>query len=445
MTAMDEELRRGLRELAEEGRPVNLGRAALRGARRRQRTHLAMAGVAVAAAAAISLPVVLAGPLGTDEHRVASPAPTGAGQSVVTVHYPDDVNAPPLVLNPDTGNYHPVDEVLETVGEHARWVAVSPDLKYVAGTPNAFRLRIASTTGEGAPTVVHLPGVGRGPVWSPDSRRIALSSGMPRAYIDSVAVVEAQTGAATRVRLVNPTANTGLRGPVEWLDPDHLVVTTVNLTDRYPVTHEAARASERRPVITGMAVFDLDGALVRHVPIDQSALTSSDQPHSGLMWAPQSEVRDGRVLLGRLPEPGTFELAVLDLTTGSMVRGPVTATLEPVTLPADVSPEDGYQSSARASHAHAHGLYRTAIIDDGQLYRSPLPVAWLHDGTVLLEVGWYGFSTGFEVPAGTHRLELSSGAMHPVDLPGPAASGLPHVGDAAGLSPQARDRAITIR
>jgi hypothetical protein len=69
----------------------------------------------------------------------------------------------------------------------------------------------------------------------------------------------------------------------------------------------------------------------------------------------------------------------------------------------------------------------------------------LHDGSVLLEAGWYGFDIGFEVPAQSHRVDLSTGTMDQVDLPGPARSGIPQFGDAAGLSPQARDRAITIQ
>jgi hypothetical protein len=448
MSTMDDALRRALREIADDGRPVDLGRAALAGARRRRRTRLGVAGVAVAAAAAISLPVVLAGPSGTGAHRAASPAPASAGQSVVTVHYPDRINRPPLVLNPDSGEYSPAAALLgRHLGELPQSVAVSPDLRQVAGTRNTFRLGIASTSGDGA-QVVRLPGYGTDPVWSPDSRRIVLGGEPPGRdfrYLDRVVVVEADTGEARAVALAFSAARSGLRDAVSWLDPDHLVVATVDLTDRYPVPGRSAPGPERTPLITGLSVFHLDGSLVRHVPIDQSALATTEEPHAGLMWAPYSEVRHGRVLLGRQPEAGTLELAVLDLGTGELAGEPVSATLPAVPLP-DGMPADrlgGFPHTG--SHvAHPSGFTRKEITATGEFLRTPLPMAWLYDGTVLLDTGWWRWRSGFEVPAEHYIVDLSTGDMRAVALPVTTTYGVLRVGNAADLAPAAREVAITI-
>jgi hypothetical protein len=447
MTTVHDELRRVLRELAEEGRPVNLGRAALAGARRRRRAHLGVAAVAVTAAAALAVPVALAEPPSGSSLPVA--APGGGGGSVVTSYQPADVEASTMVLNPETGEYRPADDLLGVaLGERPRYVTVSPDLRHVAATQNAFRLRVASTVNDDEARVIELPAHGRDPVWSPDSARIVLGGSPPAddwRYLDRVVVAEVGTGGAVEVTLDFPAGRAGYRTSgqeVGWLDAGHLVVATVDLTRRYLVPPETLPVMERVPLITGLSIFDLDGTLVSEVEIDQRELTSSSQPHAGMMWAPHLDVRDGRVLLTRQIRPGTLELAVLDLTTGRLVTGPVSATLPAVELPLDLRRDGQWLHPDSGSYVSSLlGIPRNDISPDGEFHRTPMPRAWLHDTAVLVDTGQWGWEAGFTVPREHHVVDLATGQWHPATVSVAAPHEWVWFGDAAGLSPQARDRA----
>jgi hypothetical protein len=447
MTTTHDELRRTLRELAEEGRPVNLGRAALAGARRRRRTHLGVATVAAAAAAAIAVPVALAEPWTGPGLPVAVPG--GGEGSVVTSYQPDDANASTMVLNPETGEYRPADDLLGVaLGERPRYVTVSPDLRHVAATQNAFRVRVASTVNDDEARVIELPAPGRDPVWSPDSARIVLGGSPPAddwRYLDRVVVVEVDTGEAVGVTLDFPAGRAGYRtsGPeVGWLDAGLLVVATVDLTRRYRVPPETIPVMERVPLITGLSVFDLDGTLVSEVEIDQRELTSSSQPHAGMMWAPHGDIRDGRVLLTRQIRPDTLELAVLDLTTGRLVTGPVAATLPAVELPPELRRDGQWLHPDSWSYAGSLlGTPRRDISSDGEFHRTPMPRAWLYDTAVLVDTGQWGWQTGFTLPREHHVVDLATGQLHPANLPMEATLAWMWFGDAAGLSPEARDHA----
>lgn len=316
MSSLDDEVRRSLRELAGEGRPVFLGRAALTGARRRRRTRLGVAAVAAAAAIAIAVPVGLTGGSRPDGRPATEPPSPGlAGQLVVT-SYIGGTPSGSEILDPATGEYR-----------RGATMPSAPNLRLGLDSSNR---RVISPFGDD-PTPVPWPRPVGGAYWSPDSTHLA----GPVAGSGPVTATAAPGGPGTprlfrEVQVVDLESQTGWEVPLDlppdrggtrlfWLDARHLAVpvadpeTAVEVPPRYRVEDGGGVTTVGGGtylVVDEVRVYALDGTLTQRVAVDQRDYRATGDPHR--IWSAAGPVGDGAVLLRRQPTETTVELAALD-------------------------------------------------------------------------------------------------------------------------------------
>jgi hypothetical protein len=330
MTDLDEQLRRTLRDLAHEGRPVNLGRAALAGARQRRRTHFGVAAVAVLVAAAIAVPAVLmegsgarlpAAPEATGEPAGPPAATDPTGEMVISSYFDGHRSHQ---LNPATGEYRPGSLFL------------SPDLRHGTDQHEAAAMQVRSTVGGDRRTVIW-PVPAWGLAWSPDSTRMAgLVFVRQAGYVGDddarelrerfreVAVVEIASGDGWQVPLELPADRDGVR--LFWLDDDHLAVAVAD--PNAPVVR-APRGSVTfpdgsiltigggaSPLIDEVLIYQAGGGLAGRVAVDQQDYLASGDPR--LLWDVEQATRDGMLVLRRQPDGTTIELAAVDPGDGAV-------------------------------------------------------------------------------------------------------------------------------
>lgn len=259
--------------------------------RRRQRGRL-LAGLLAGATALLVTSVAVAwslwpsGPAGDAAGADGGPpSPELAGQQVVTSYLAGHER---LVLDPSTGDYHPVE---------GSAVAVSPDLRTVAAH-HAGGVLVAPTTG-GPVRTIAVPiditsAVDHPLVWSPDGTMLAVTSPYgntapewPRhravAPVGSdagdlspfyrVVLVDVPAGTSRVINLGIPrwyhsygTTRTGrigaFGGVPSWIDDEHLAV---------PVT---SLPPDPDDIVNGdtIGVFNLSGTLVREVSLPEEEL-----------------------------------------------------------------------------------------------------------------------------------------------------------------------------
>jgi hypothetical protein len=364
-----------LAEVADAGRPVNVGRWALTGAQRRRR-RAAVAAVAVTVLA-VAAPI---GVLRLTRNTDAAPPPGGgmAGKVVVTSYV--DTDGVEKVLDPQTGEYrHRLD--------YGQNPIVSPDLRTVASATSTS-VTLASTTTNDVRRVA-IPG-GRmilRVAWSPESRLLSIvdiptpdlsrsGSGRPLDIgITTLTMIDAATGQSHRMSLAFPPGRTGCESiGVFWPDARHIVVPSMTL--------DAARSVDgnNAPIVDRLSVFDLDGHLTADLPLHQEGA-----PDAARLWTPVGGAGAGHALLRREPRPGTVEIAVLDLA-------------------ADTGP-------------HRAVTYTPPPAPTGRSWLSTFPV-WLPGNRVLLVSVLTPRGVPCErLPETLATLDLGTGQVRPVDLP----------------------------
>lgn len=389
MTHFDQEVRRALRELADAGRPVDLSRAALAGARRRRRARLGATAVSAAVALAIALSVGLVtapGPEPTSSPATSATTPPAdldlAGRIVVTSYRHGSDR---YVLDPVAGEYRPAADFAQP--------DFSPDLRWrawLAVAPSDSGGPVVSIEPTGSPDdrrTVSLPErPGSAPLtlsWSPDSRRLAvISEGDPG--LRSVDLVEVDEADSTELELEFPAGRSGWDGyaalgphpAAQWLDAEHLAVPTIEArgiqtgdsVGRLPDVFTTDTAGPGYPpptsfVIYSVAVFDLTGALVDELPINTDDIDATDEPHAGMIWTPTGLGRDGRQVMFRGPEPNVFELATVDVRTDS---GPYRSVTVELPLTEDENQLPGWLAGW--------------LPDDTLLVQPPIPIAQAESG-----------------------------------------------------------------
>ncbi|GAA0794037.1 hypothetical protein [Spirilliplanes yamanashiensis] len=236
------DVRTALRDLADEGRPVDLGAAALRGLRRRRRRNAALGAAAVAVLVAVA-----ALPWSGLRRPAPPPAAPAAGQHVAAAYA--DADGAWWVLDPATGRHRRT---------AADVLAVSPTLDRVAVRPperERTLLAVEATALTGPATVlVRLPAEPRSAQWSPDGSRlvVALEPGpVGDEFVDpgftDVAVVDAVTGAVDRFGLGLGELRRALR---VWWGDDGTLLAAVATVDAVEVPREfevySAEGSLRR-------------------------------------------------------------------------------------------------------------------------------------------------------------------------------------------------------
>jgi hypothetical protein len=306
---LEQEVRRTLSAVADEGRHVPLGRRALAGVRRRRKRRTrALTGVAALALAAAALPRLL----GADGSPT-DPAPDVTGRNVVASYSsPTEYR----VLNPATGEYRRSDVSVEAVTEDLRYaVGTTP-----AGYPSTYPVEdprlgvLATRTGE--LEWFDMPDQVAEPAWSPDARYVVARLGEPGSA--RAVVLEPAERKLRTVDLEVPV--TRLVVSLCWSDVDRLLAVTT------PRPGEPAGTQE-------LMVFDPDGWALRTMSIPDT-------------WTVTCKGRHGRVLLTRLAEQRPTasvvppEVAVADLNTGGLgapVPLPWAGAIQPVAWRSDRS------------------------------------------------------------------------------------------------------------
>jgi hypothetical protein len=307
---LEHEVRRALRDIADEARPVPLGRRALaRVRRRRERRTRALTALAAAVLAAVVVPRLLGGDEGP-----ADRAPDLAGRNVTAAYYTaNDVR----VLNPVTGEYRPTDLAVETVTADLRFAAGTR----LAGYPATFpatepRIGVLDTR-TGALEWYPMSDPVDDTRWSPDGRHVVARLGEPGSYRAVLL-----TPAEAKEHMVN------LEVPADrlvvslcWADTDRLLAVT------------APRAGARETGTQDLMVFDREGWRLRTVTIPDT-------------WNVDCAGRQGRVLVTRLAEQRPTasvvppEVAVVDLNAGTVtapVRLPWAGSIQPMAWRTDRS------------------------------------------------------------------------------------------------------------
>jgi hypothetical protein len=401
--SLEDELRASLHQLADQGRPVNLGGPALAGARRRRLINISMTVAAAAVVLALLIPLHL-----VVSRRHGQPGTGVAGdpsQRHVVSAYTDAINQWWL-LDPQTGNYERVSFSV---------VAVSPDLRAVAKTrhtlgvpgrryeglvPWTWIIDIRSTTDNTTARPITTEGwLGR-LQWSPDGVWIAApvadepgAGGGDPAGFTQVLVANPTTGAQQRVTL---RLDGRMATSLAWTGDSRLVVTT------------APRDAGLGTPPDRVSLFELDGTMVADVPLDQGDLAPgppiSSGPDSGRIprWELTDVVHVPEVLLTR-PTDSSVQLLRLDLTP---------------------SPGPGEVSTLALPGAPA-GMRRTLR-----------PAAWVGDDTLLLVSTVDDPSTGRPKDVSIQVADLRTGRSRAIDaVPKGATSVI--VSPARGLSAKA--------
>lgn len=310
MNQVEVQVRRALQELADEGRPVPLGRRALAHVRRR-RQHRAMALAAITAVvvATMAAPRLLGG-----DGRPEQPVPDLTGRNLVAAYF---TTTEVRVLSPATGQYRTTELSVETV---------SADMHFAAGIrPSGFaqtypaedpRLGVLDTR-TGDLEWLGLPHPIKEPAWSPGGgyviARVA-DNESARAVL-----IEPAQDKATVIPLRLPADRFLVR--LCWSDAEQLLAVTLPL------------AGVSGSVTQDLVVLDRSGALVRTVSIP-------------LSWSVHCAGRQGQVLATRLARSGSAatvvppEAVIIDLTTGTVgtpVRLPWAGAIEPLAWRSDHS------------------------------------------------------------------------------------------------------------
>jgi hypothetical protein len=300
VTDFEHEVRRALRDLADEGRPVALGRRALdRVRRRRERRARAVSAAAAVALVAVAVPRLL----GADQ-RPADPPPDLTGRTVIAA-YSTATDA--RVLDRDTGRYRRTELEVESV---------APDLGRAVGTreagyPTTYpaeepRLGVLDI-GTGRTEWFPMSDPVADPQWSPDGRQVVARLGEPD---DPWAVVLTPTESQQwTFKLAVPADQ--LLVSLCWSGVGRLLAVTV--------PEPGARSTGVR-----LTVLDYQGYVVRSMTVPAD-------------WTVTCAGRDGRVLASRLAggKAGSVvppEVAVVDLDAGRLgppVRLPWAGSLVP--------------------------------------------------------------------------------------------------------------------
>ncbi|HEU5108063.1 MAG TPA: hypothetical protein VFT95_05850, partial [Micromonosporaceae bacterium] len=265
MNRLEDEVRHTLAAIADEARPVPLGRRALSRVRRRRALRArALTAVAALVLAAVAVPRLLGADRGP-----AGPAPDLTGRNVVASY---GVAGEYRVLNPATGQYRRTDLSVE---------AVSPDLRRAVGTrPAGYapsfpaegpRLGVLDTrTGE--LEWFDVSDEVADPRWSPDGRFVVArlgEVGSRRAVVLDPARRELRT-------IDLDVAQTRMVVAVCWSDAEHLLAVTT------PQPGSPAGTQE-------LSVFDQAGWKLSTMALPDT-------------WTVACNGRNGRVLATRLAD-----------------------------------------------------------------------------------------------------------------------------------------------
>lgn len=290
--ALDSRLRAALQELAQDGQPVNLADAALRGAVRRRRTRYAVA--VSATAVVVALTALTAANLLRTGH--SQPAAGRTGGQVVSSYR---VGGAPetYLLDPATGRYRKTSYSWAVVSPDARSAAVLPGLG-PEGKPAVTRLGILDL-GSQVVRWFTTPEPVWAPVWSPDGDMVlatvvpveGIGSGPSKGFLRlDVASAELTSTPVTG----RPSA----AGPFLW-GPDG--TTVIGST-----TVSTPAAVDGGP--GGPTVYDLAGRELRHLAVPGNALTLDPWSPSGRLLVLDGEAAGGRP-----------EQLIVNATTGQLV------------------------------------------------------------------------------------------------------------------------------
>lgn len=437
--AMQEQLCEAVRTEVARSRPVDVTELAVAGARRRRLVRL---GAAVAASALVvglaTIPLWYeadAGPVASPTCPAYAPQKSPLAGRTVVVSYLTSAGTWHL-LDAGTGGYTPLAEDYP--------LAVSPELcqvAYMRGnelviTPISGASPVQRTVPVGVDTLA----------WSPDGNLLAgaLQStegalaplpvedqlrywrpdpgGKQWSHLQvfqDVLLVNAANNAVRQVRLNLPPDRIGaFGGRVVWLDDKHVAAATAPYDQAQADARRAAGLRPKPETPDAVTVFNLDGAVVRQLPVLFGDDLSGRQL-AGLGWELAGPVDRGTALILRWRDAMTVELTSMTLaTTQSRPMPPVQLTLP--------EPTEGY------------AWFGEALAWDGDV--------------VVFQASQHLFAppahdTGASPPRliALYGISLSDGdvwQLAPTDLPAGAQLGL--VGDAGWLTAGALDLAATI-
>ncbi|MBV1848971.1 hypothetical protein [Catellatospora tritici] len=301
MIDLDDELRRGFRELAEHGRPVDLGTRAVAAVRRRRLLRAVGAGAVVLAVLAVLTPLYLlrgarqpqppaevAASVTVSPTPDAPPTPTARSPRSVIGAYADS-GGTWWLLDPNRGRYEQLDRGFSVL-------AVSPRLDR-AVVRQGSRLGIRQTA-TGRLDFVNL-GVARAgqPVWSPDGERVALPVPDQRGLFTAALVLDPDRLAVTRIDLSMSPGRLAFN--LSWLGDALLAATT----DARWLGSDGSLSGASDVVY---AVSDLTG----HMVLDRGIPTGM-APESHL-WV-DSGIVAGETSVVSETLPGRVNLALCDL------------------------------------------------------------------------------------------------------------------------------------
>lgn len=305
MINLDDALRDSLEDLADQGRPVNLGCRTLARVRRRRR-NTALGTAAALAVLAVLIPVGL-----VRLTHDAPPVAASVGRSVVAAYRDRDQVS--YTLDPLTGEYHRLRYNVDAISpdlRHALSMTVSSD-----GHSSETKINVWPTTSDGPVHSIKVPGSLQIPVWSPDGARLAFWTapegsgswdGIAYPPFRSVVVVDLASGRYRQIDL-------GLRPDehaffLSWGSPGRLLLV----------------ASDSNPFEQAdLALVDADGS----GKLDRLRIPSQGER----AWVPTGLVRGGRALLERVTPSGQLELAQLDPTAGTLIGDQTRVTTRPAT------------------------------------------------------------------------------------------------------------------
>jgi len=275
---LDRELRATLSRLAETPPPGDLAERSVRGALRRHgrvvatRTALAVTAVVLAIPAGVAAVAARTG----GDGRPGGPGPLMAVTSInLLMTDADGSPLPPLpdagndyhslVLDPSTGTYRELEYDTAALSPDGQTVLVAEGNNGVASPYRAGLLDLE--TGNVRWITLTDEDVRLNPFsarWSPDGGRVLLEREAPKGTDPAAgfAIVDASTLESTYVRIREPASEDVTREGLAWMpDGDGLVGTLYRSA--------VAESDTSGPI--GLRVYDLDGDVVRDIPVAGSA------------------------------------------------------------------------------------------------------------------------------------------------------------------------------